>query len=287
MVKQRVTRLSNPRKRRKTSTAKRNKSGQFVRRRKVNGSRRKVAARAKPRKRVTRKRRSNPVLITLGAINPRPKKRGKTKMARRRRSRKANSTVVRRRRRRANPVSVAPRRRRRYTRRRRVSNPVSRRRVHRRSRRVHRRRRNPSVFGRSVASVGAVEMILGGLVGVTAAKIIPTYVPVQFLSSPILRILVTGASAWVASMLVGKVRPGMADAVMFGGLMQAGSVALNAFVPSIGGQIGLNGGRGMGDLVEGHFVVPQNPLRYIPPTPAPAQARVTVNGLSRAYGTAF
>jgi hypothetical protein len=142
------------------------------------------------------------------------------------------------------------------------------------------------VFGRSVTSIGAVEMIIGGLVGVTAAKILPTYIPAQFLGSPIMRILATGASAYVASMLFGKIRPGMADAVMFGGLMQTGSVALNTFLPSIGGQIGLAGGRGMGDLVEGHFVVPQNPLRYMP-APAPAQARVNMNGLARVYGQAF
>jgi hypothetical protein len=48
------------------------------------------------------------------------------------------------------------------------------------------------------------------------------------------------------------------DAVMFGGFMQAGSVAINAFMPAtISNYIGL---RGLGDIVPGRFTVPQNPI---------------------------
>jgi len=129
-------------------------------------------------------------------------------------------------------------------------------------------------------------MVVGGLVGVTAAKLIPTYLPAQFLGTPVMRIVATGASAWVASMAIGKLRPAMADAVFFGGLMQTFSVLLNTFLPSIGGQIGLSGYRGMGDFVPGSFAVPQNPIVF-PPPPMPVQARIPMNGLSRAFGSAF
>jgi len=296
MVRQRVTRLANPRGRRRKSNSQvsRNRAGQFVKRRKASGVRRKIKTAVRNRKANAKRRarRSNPVLITLGAINPHAPKRRKAKVARRTR-RKANSTT-RRRRRRANPVAVAPRRRRRaVVRRRRRSNPVAHHVTRRRRRRAtgyHRRRRNPSVFGRSVTSVGGVEAILGGLIGVTAAKILPTYIPASMLGSPIMRVLASGASAWAASLAIGKLRPGMSDAVMFGGLMQTASVALNLFIPSIGGQIGLSGYRnGMGDLVEGNFVVPQNPLRYIPAPLAPQapQARVNMNGIARSFGSAF
>jgi len=72
--------------------------------------------------------------------------------------------------------------------------------------------------------------------------------------------------------------------------MQTASVALNAFLPSIYQQLGI----GLGDLLPGQFAVPQNPIRAAIPPPAPpvqpasgGQARVTMNGLARAYGNAF
>ena len=67
--------------------------------------------------------------------------------------------------------------------------------------------------------------------------------------------------------------------------MQTGSMVLNAVLPNfrVGGvPLALSG---LGDLVPGRFPVPQNPLRI--PAPAPAQARVTMNGLARAYGVAL
>lgn len=129
-------------------------------------------------------------------------------------------------------------------------------------------------------------MIAGGLLGVTAAKVIPNMLPTQLTASPILRLLVTGGSAWAASLLAGKVFSGpFADAVFFGGLMQTGSIALNTFVPSIGARVGLAGG--MGDLVPGTFPVPQNPIKgYMPPAP-PTNVRTSMNGISRAFSPGF
>jgi len=200
-------------------------------------------------------------------------------MARRRKARRTNP-------RRRRTAVAAPRRRRRNASRVMVMAP----RRHRRRTHVRGRRRNPAVvFGSSVFGRQGLTLIGGGLLGVAAAKFLPTLVPaaLQMGGSTIARVVITGASAWIASIAAGKI-PGMghqfADAVMFGGLMQTGSVALNALLPGfkIGGvPVALSG---MGELVPGQFGVPQNPLRL----PAvPAQARVNMNGLARVYGTAF
>lgn len=296
----RVRRLANPykRKARKTSL-KRNSKGRFVKRSKASRPRRKKRtlklrrrrvtnpvrkrvkasrrratvtrkrrrkATAAPRRRVKatrkrtiRRRRANPAtLLTLGAVNPQPRRKS---VARRKRR---NSTTTRRRRRTRNPRRVAVRTVRR--------------------RRVSRRRRNPAVFGSRLGSSGSLQMIFGGLLGVTAAKMLPTFLPASFVATPIMRILATGVSAYVASMVAGKMMSGpFADSVMFGGLMQTGSVALNTFVPSIGRQIGL---AGMGDLVPGAFPVPQNPILAGIPAPTP-KANINMNGLSRAFPSAF
>lgn len=299
----RIRKVANPH-RRKVSVKKRrvkltrNASGQFVRRKKAkrkatakrkpvarrakrNPSRRRRAVKAVRRKvvrrkpvRKARKRRNPALLVTLGAVNPQPKR--KVKVARRK---KAKKNPARRRRSRRNAtriVVMAPRRR--SARRR--SNPkrrVSRRRV---------ARRNPSVFGSRLGSGQTLSMVAGVLVGVTAAKVIPGMLPAQLTSSPIMRLIATGASAYIASLLSGKVFSGQfSDAVFLGGLAQIGSVALNTFVPSIGARVGLNGG--MGDLVPSTFPVPQNPIKaYMPPAP-PTNVRTSMNGISRAFSPGF
>jgi len=258
-------------KRKRKTVARRNP---VRRRRTVKAVRRKVIRRKPARK--ARKRRNPALLVTLGAVNPQPKRKvkvarkkaKKNPIHRRRRSRK-NATRI---------VVMAPRRRGSVRRR---SNPKRRRVSYRRA-----ARRNPSVFGSRLGSGQTLSMIAGGLVGVTAAKVIPTMLPPSLTTSPIVRLLVTGASAWAASLAASKVFSGpFADAVFFGGLMQTGSIALNTFVPSIGSRVGLNGG--MGDLVPGTFSVPQNPIKgYVPPAP-PTTARTTMNGLNRAFSPAF
>ena len=299
----RIRKVANPH-RRKVSVKKRrvkltrNASGQFVRRKKakrkatakrkpvrrakrnpvrrrraVKAVRRKVVRRKPARK--ARKRRNPALLVTLGAVNPQPKR--KVKVARRK---KAKRNPARRRRSRKNAtriVVVAPRRR--SVRRR--SNPKRRRVSHRRH-----ARRNPSVFGSRLGSGQTLSMVAGVLVGVTAAKVIPGMLPAQLTASPILRLIATGASAYVASLLSGKVFSGQfSDAVFLGGLAQTGSVALNTFVPSIGARVVLNGG--MGDLVPGTFPVPQNPIKgYVPPAP-PTTVRTSMNGIARAFNPGF
>jgi hypothetical protein len=155
---------------------------------------------------------------------------------------------------------------------------------HRRHR-SYRRRRNPNfsqIFNKSTATV-----VGGVLLGVAASKFLPTLVPASLSmgGSNVARIAITGVAAWGASMLAAKFGSAqLAEGVLYGGLAQTASVALNTFLP--GFKIGtvpvaLNG---MGELMPGSFSVPQNPLRMAAP---PAQARVQMNGLQRAFGTAL
>lgn len=243
------------------------------------------------------KRRSNPALVaTLGALNPR--KRSHSMARRRRTTRRAGRVTTRRRRR----VASNPRRTRRnykrrrrnsvvvVTRRRRRSNPVRRSRSRVSRRRVSQRRvsrRNPTLFGNSITSRKGLTLIGGGIAGVVAAKFIPTMLPVSLVGSlggtSIGRTLITGVSAVLAGWAAGKVDREFGEGVMFGGLMQTASVAFNAFLPGIYSQLGV----GLGDLMPGGFPVPQNPIRAGIPAPPPANARVTMNGLARAYGAAY
>jgi len=211
----------------------------------------KRTARPKPAKRRVR-RQANPALVlTLGAVNPRrqqvaARKRKRVRKSNTHRSRKANPTRV---------YVMAPRKqnRKRSTRKR---NPV----------RHHRRRSNPNLFGHNVSTGQMGKAVAGGLVGVAAAKFIPTMLPSGLVSSNIMRVIATGVSAFVAGWAAGKADKTFGDAVLFGGLMQTGSVALNAFVPSIGKQVGLSG------LTQARFPLPDNPILagMIPAGPAVA-----------------
>lgn len=182
--------------------------------------------------------------------------------------------------RRSNPTRIVVRSKNTRRRTRRSANPVS----HRRRTRVsHRRRRNPELFGRSVTASQMAQAVVGGLVGVTAAKIIPGMVPASFTASPIMRLIVTGAAAFGAGMLAKKVSPAFGDAVLFGGLMQTGSQLLNSFLPSVGSRIGL------GELVSGSFPIPQNPIRaaQLGPSIVNAPSVRAAGGMGRAYGSAY
>lgn len=161
----------------------------------------------------------------------------------------------------------------------------------------------PELFGSPLFGKDSLELLGGGLVGVSAAKFIPTLLPASItggiISSSIGRVVVSGISAVVGGWAGSKVSPKFGQGMLFGGLMQTFSVALNAFLPSLYSQLNPQLGR-LGDLMDGGFTVPQNPLRVPypgapmaipapPPTAVPAgsQARVTMNGLARAYGAAF
>lgn len=240
-------------------------------------------------KRHTRRKR-NPVLIELMGPMVNPKRRKNV-------AKKAKASRKRPRRTTRNPRShavatVRPRRRPRYIRRRRVSNPVARHSHRRRRMNVHHkrrhhtmRRRNPALFGRS-GGKDLLMMVGGGLVGVAATKFLPTLLPSSITSGlgggPIMSLIITGAGAFAAGWLARRFVGGaFGDAVLFGGLMQAGSAALTAFAPAaLAQRLALSG---IGDIVPGSFVVPQNPIKdYRAPAPPAANSGM---GNLRRFGT--
>ena len=283
-------RLANPY-RRKKAKAKRRKANP---RRKLTanqikffGTKQQRAALKRRKKSTVKRRRSrttNPApayIVTLGAVNPSRRKSGtKTKkrrvnsMAKRRRKNSARRSVA--------VMSYKPRKRRR-SRIARRTNPSY-------SRRVRRtRRRNPSLFGTTATSVTGVKLVLGGLAGVAAAKFLPRLVPAGITGSMgnFASLVTTGVAAWAASYLGEKAMgEAFGNAVLFGGLMQTGSVAMNMLLPGfqVGGvPIALSG---MGDLLPGQFVVPQNPL-LAPPMAVAPPVNANMSGLSRAFPSAF
>ena len=249
---------------------------------KLNPTRRKEVKR---HKRHTR-RKQNPVLIELGALNPRRRKNVAKKASRKRRRRTTRNP------RRHAVAKVTPRRRRRYTRRRRTINPVARRTHRRRRTNTHRRRRhhnvrrNPALFGRS-GGKDLLMMVGGGLVGVAATKYLPTLLPASITGAmgggAMMSIAISGAGAFAAGWLSKRfVGPVFGDAVLFGGLMQVGSAILTAVAPaSISAQLALSG---VGDIVPGMYVVPQNPIRDYRP-PAPVATGTSGMGNLRRFGT--
>ena len=308
-----VKKLANPHRRRVKMRSKRRNSARRTRRKmsvkqiRIFGTKAQKAALKRrrhknPRVSANRRKRrksSNPapLILTLGAINPkRNKKRSnpvaKTKTNRRRR----RNPVARRRNRKSNPRRVVVKNVHHYhTRRRKRRNPrvVV---VSRANRRHHRRhhRRNPistTMFGQPLFGKNSLELVGGGLLGLVAAKFIPTLFPASLTGSisgtSIGRVVISGVSAVLAGWGGSKISPQLGQGMLFGGMIQTASVALNAFLPSVYGQLNPQ----LGDLMPGAFSVPQNPLRLPPPPPAalPAgsQARVTMNGLARAYGSAF
>lgn len=129
-------------------------------------------------------------------------------------------------------------------------------------------------------------MVGGGLVGVAATKYLPTLLPSSITSGlgggAIMSLLVTGAGAFAAGWLARRFVGGaFGDAVLFGGLMQVGSSALTAFAPpALASRLALSG---LGEIVPGSFVVPQNPIKdYRPPAPP---AGGTGMGSMRRFGT--
>jgi hypothetical protein len=237
-----------------------------------------------------RRRRSNPILIELGAINPRRSKHMAAHKTHRRRRRTTNPAraAVRRRRR---PVAVSThRRRRRYTRR--ASNPAMRTSRRRTVRRRHNRRfsvrRNPTLFGMS-GGKDLLAMTGGVLVGVAATKYLPTILPASITSlgggSPFVGVLITGAAAFAAGYAARKFGGNaFGDAVLLGGLAQAASQLLTIIAPpSLTSALALSG---MGDIMAGNFVVPQNPIKAGMPMQVVAMPSKTGVGAFRgAFGS--
>jgi hypothetical protein len=128
----------------------------------------------------------------------------------------------------------------------------------------HRRRgsRNPAFFGSSTTPMQMTQYVVAGLVGVTVNRVAIPLMPASITSNnwaaSLTAFVIAGAEWW----LVGMVDKNLGSAVGFGALMNAATYAMNAFIPSVGSQIGLRGvgRRGTGDFVDGAFTVPQNPV---------------------------
>jgi hypothetical protein len=122
------------------------------------------------------------------------------------------------------------------------------------------------------------KAVTAGLAGMAAAKFLPTLVPTSIINSNLMRTVATAASAFVAQMIAKAVvkDPAISDAVLFGGLMQTGSTALNAFLPGIAASLGLSG------IMDANWSIPENPLRAMPAPILPPAANVS--GLAYAYG---
>jgi hypothetical protein len=199
----------------------------------------------------TRRRRPvkrNPIqAVTLGFLNPH---KGRKVMAKRRK-RHASASPVRR-----------------VVRRRRKSNPSGRRRratrsvmvVRRNSRKRYGMKRNPNFFGSSVSTIEMVKYIGGGLAGVAVTKAAVPMLPESLRGSQAMVVASSIGIAFAAGWAASKVDAKIGSAVLFGGLMQAASVFLNSFVPTVGRIVGLQGGRGVGEFVPARFTVPQNPI---------------------------
>lgn len=275
-----------------------------------------TARNAPPKRRVTvaprakRSTKRNPLVLHLKPMqssNPKrrnsmtkPKRKRKMKNTRRRVARVSNR---RRTRRTSNPRRAhrraAPRRQNRRRTRNRRRNATTRVVVMAPRRNSHRRRgrRNPNLFGNSLGSKNSLMILGGGLAGVAAAKFIPTLIPSSLTAglgtSTFGPFIISGVSTLAAWWLASKINAPFGEGVLFGGLMQTASVALNAFLPGFtiaGVPIALSG---FGDLVSGRFAVPQNPLRGLPGGGAPTHAmaptgsKVTTSGLGRAYPSAY
>ena len=126
-------------------------------------------------------------------------------------------------------------------------------------------------------------MVGGGLIGVAATKFLPTLIPASMISSlgssPLVAIGITIAGAFAAGYLAKRfLGEPFGDAVLFGGLMQAGSVALTQFAPaSLSSQLALSG---LGDIVPGWFAVPQNSVTNRAPMPVVANGSGGSKGVS-------
>ncbi len=143
------------------------------------------------------------------------------------------------------------------------------------------RRRNPALS--LTGGSNMAKAVVGGLAGVAITKIVPGFLPQGLISSPILKVAVSGGVAYLSYMLGKKVglKEETASAVLFGGLMQTGSVAIASFFSGIPVVNRL----ALGDLVPGRFTLPENPLRL--PPPPPTNARVTTSGIQRAFGYSY
>jgi hypothetical protein len=207
------------------------------------GKRSAGAASPRHRKASARSSRNPATMITLGLVNPQPvRKAAKTTMAR---TKKRTTAKHRTTKRRSNPHTKT------HTKRRNGTTKIY---VKRNSRR---RSRNPEILSGMTAGQSG-KAILAGLVGVYATKTLTPMITSMLPSmggSPLVSAVISGIIAYGGGMVIGKQDSALGRGFTFGGLMQAGSTALNSMLPS--NPITLSG---LGDFHPASFSVPQNPI---------------------------
>ena len=118
---------------------------------------------------------------------------------------------------------------------------------------------------------------IGVLLGVVATKFVTGLVPASLTGTPIMRLAASALATVVVNMGAKRFAPSLASGMMYGGIAQTTAIALNAFVPSYAGRLVP---AGLGDLMPGSFVVPQNPISR--PVVVPAKT-----GMGSAFPSAF
>lgn len=231
---------------------------------------RRATVKRRPRRRTSSVSRGNPAyLLTLGPMNPKRSSMAKHKK-RRHAHRARHVSNARSRRRTGRKVSMSAR----------SLMALARGHKHRKQNRRHHRSRNP--MARSISLARPAQVItaaVGVLIGVAATRAIVSALPSTVTSSNLYSTLAAVAVAvgiwWIGSM----VSPEFGAAAGLGGIAEAGSVALNSFLPSVGSYVSL------GDFVPGKFVVPQNPILDAA-TGLPSRQVAAVSAYPKAYAAA-
>lgn len=204
------------------------------------------SAKKRKARRSAAKKRHNPLpqVLTLGVINPAKGGHSMAKTRKRRRSAAKKTTTHRKRR---NPS---------------YSMRAKTRRSH------HRRRKNPFSTG---GAAGKAKQVVGMLLGMTLTRITSSLlssVAPGLTASPVAKAAATAVAAFIVGKAVGSVDRSFGEDAALGGYVQAGSDALNVFMP--GNPLSL---KGMGVWMPSRFAVPENTivrgmLASAPPAPA-------------------
>jgi hypothetical protein len=135
---------------------------------------------------------------------------------------------------------------------------------------VYNRRRRRNAGGRDMLTKAS-----GVLAGVAATKFLPGLLPTSITGmtagmggfGPV---LITGAGAFASYWIFNSIQAtkgAFADYALAGGLALTLSRVIDMMLPAnVAAQLSL---RGMGDIIPGNFVVPQNPVRIPIALPAP------------------
>ena len=124
---------------------------------------------------------------------------------------------------------------------------------HHKSHNPHKKRRNPQFLGTAVKPMKMVELVAGGLVGLGVNNLVLTALPATLTGNAFGAVAASIAIALASGYAGAFVDKEFGAAVAFGGLMAAGQIAINQWIPSVGSTIGLSG-RGTGDFVGGKVV---------------------------------